>query len=241
MFTPERITEALAEAQRLWGDKSRSSQPTGHFTIAVSRQTGTYGAAIAREVGDRLGWPVYDRELLLRIADDMGVHRSLLESVDERREGWLSEAFTRLFSGSAVNEAAYFRRLIETLVSLGSHGDCVIVGRGAPHVLPEETTLRVRIVAPLEHRIEAVQKKDRVSREVAAQTIETKDRERNRFLATHFRIDPTDPAQYDLVLNVGRFSTKECADLVLAALAKLRARTEAAASPANGVKIHVAP
>ncbi len=34
--------------------------------IAVSRQVGARGATVARAVGARLGWPVYDHELLDR-------------------------------------------------------------------------------------------------------------------------------------------------------------------------------
>lgn len=227
MIAPERLTEALAQAHQHWNarrahvDKIESGRPA-KCTIAISRETGTYGAAIAREVGDRLGWPVYDRELLQRIADDIGVHRTLLESVDERQESWLSECFSTLFAVPEVNQTVYFRRLVEALLSLASHGECVIVGRGATSVLPLATTLRVRVVAPLEHRIQAVQREDAISGAEAALRIETKDRERNRFVSTHFQIDPADPANYDLVLNAARYSAAECADLILAALDRLR-------------------
>lgn len=229
MISPERLTEALARSHQHWHGAEGHS---GRFTIAISRQTGTYGAAIAREIGDRLDWPVYDRELLQRIADDIGVHRTLIESVDERQEGWLSECVSQLFAVPEVNHTTYFRRLVETMLSLASHGDCVIVGRGAPHVLPLETTLRVRVVAPLEHRLLEVQRRDGVSRAVAAEQIEKKDRERDRFIKAHFRVDPTDPVNYDLVLNVARLSTKECASLVLAALDDLRQHAATKHAPA---------
>ncbi len=39
-----------------------------------------------------------------------------------------------------------------TLLSLGAHGECIIVGRGSAQVLPSATTLRVRLVAPLRDR-----------------------------------------------------------------------------------------
>jgi cytidylate kinase len=225
MIAAEQATEALARAHQHWQERhgaASGSVPTA-FTIAVSRETGTYGAAIARVVANRLGWPVYDRELLQRIADDMGVRRTLLESVDERQEGWLSECLARLFAVPEVNEVAYFRQLLETLLSLASHGECVIVGRGATIALPRATTLRVRVVAPLEHRIKAVQFEHSISVKEATERVETTDRERNRFIASHFHIDPTDAANYDVVVNSERFSTEECADFVIAAFDHLRA------------------
>src|SRR5687768_12113049 len=110
MFSSERLTEALSKANKHWSSRPGTDEHSAaKFTIAISRETGTYGAAVARAIGDRLGWPVYDRELLQRIADDIGVHRALLESVDERQESWLRECFTGLFSVPEVDHTVYFR------------------------------------------------------------------------------------------------------------------------------------
>ena len=85
------MTEGLARAQLHWQTSQSNVKKPAAFTIALSREAGTYGAAIARQVGDRLGWPVYDSELLRRIADDLGVRRNLLDTVDERQPtGWRS-------------------------------------------------------------------------------------------------------------------------------------------------------
>jgi cytidylate kinase len=226
-MSSDHLTEALARANQHWqqrhGDNKDSERPVPEaWSIAFSRESGTFGAAIAREVGQRLGWPVYDRELLQRIADDLGVHQTLLESVDEKHVNWLSERLSGLFGSPDVNEAVYFRRLVETVLSLAAHGNCVIVGRGATNIMPHDTTLRVRVVAPLEHRIEAVQREHNISLQDATARVEDTDRERNRFIRNHFQIDALDAANYDLVLNAARFSTVECADMVIAALDRVR-------------------
>jgi cytidylate kinase len=236
-FSPVNLTEALVRAGEHW--QLRRQEASGvagsgrlapsAFTIAFSREAGTYGAAIARAVGNRLGWPVYDHELLQRVAEDLGVHKTLLESVDEKQVGWLTEYLESFSSAPTVSEFAYTRRLVEALLSLAAHGECVIVGRGATKVLPAATTLRVRVVAPLDYRVEAVSREHGITREKAARQVEATDRERRRFIEEHFHFDPADPTNYDLVLNAARFSPAECADLVIAALDRLRAR--AASSP----------
>jgi cytidylate kinase len=236
MTSPEHLTEALARANQHWlqrhGDKAASEERApAAFAIAFSRETGTYGAAIAREVGNRLGWPVYDRELLQRIADDLGVHRTLLESVDEKQRDWLSECVWGFFATPDVNETVYFRRLVETLLSLAVHGNCVIVGRGATNIMPRDTTLRVRVVAPLEHRIESVQREHKISVQDATARVENTDQERNRFIRSHFQIDASDAANYDLVVNAACFSTVECADIVIAALERLRSHPISTVTP----------
>jgi cytidylate kinase len=175
-------------------------------------------------VGRRLNWPVYDRELLAQIAQDLRVGVRQVEGVDERPGNWLEEWAEALSGGLTVTEPAYFRRLLQLLLSLGARGECVIVGRGAAHLLPAATTLRVRLVASREDRVAAAGRELGLSPPEAARYVDTRDRERRQFIKGHFRKDPTEPENYDLVLNSSRFSAAECAGLVVEALRCLQAR-----------------
>lgn len=228
----ERMAEAMRLARRHWDQQRRQETselgtgasttplPQG-LTIALSREPGAGGTAVARAVGARLGWPVYDHELVQRIAEDLGVHASLLETVDEKRVNWVQECLNAWTYGDKVSDFAYRRRLMASLLALAAHGKCVIVGRGAAQFLAPETTLRVRLVAPPEKRAASVSQRFGVSPEVATRRIETTDRDRNRFVQEYFGKDATDPHQYDVVLNTARFSLDECADLIVAALRRL--------------------
>ena len=223
------LAEAVVRADQHWqvrhqeADAGSEKAAAPAFTIALSREAGTYGAAIAHAVADSLSWPVYDSELMQRIANELGVRQSLLSSMDEHHVSWLSEYLEGLSPHRGVSQYAFMRRLLETLLSLAARGNCVIVGRGATKVLPAATTLRVRIVAPREHRIEAVQREHSISRDEAARWVEATDRERNEFVREHFGMDATDPGNYDLVLNAARFPIEQSAELIIAALDRRRA------------------
>ena len=222
---PERVSEALIRATGHHEHAPLSSDPhelphgrPRSFSIAMSREAGTRGPAVARAVGERLGWPVYDHELLEIIARDLHVRVKLLDNVDERRISWLQECVEAFAAVPAVREGKYVRHLIETMLSLAAHGRSVIVGRGSPFVLHAATTLRVRLVAPVEDRIAAVSHDQNLSRHEAAKFIESTDRERVQFVRMHFLRDATDPRHYDVILNTSQFSTAECADLIVAAV-----------------------
>jgi cytidylate kinase len=197
------------------------------FTVALSREAGANGALVARAVGERLGWSVYDRELLERVAAEMGQHATLLESLDERRQSWLAECLESFSSTPAVSEDSYVRHLLATVLALAAHGDCVIIGRGVPQVLPAATTLRVRVVAPLDVRVEAIRQRLGLDRAAAARWVEKTDDERARFVRYHFHKDPADPCGYDLILNSGRFAVAECSELIVEALHRLQAHAPA--------------
>ena len=226
--TSTHVTETLVRAghhgriQKEREKEEPGAAPT--FTIALSRQVGARGTSVAREVGAQLGWAVYDRELLEQIARTMNVRVELLKSVDEKRVTSIQEWVESLLTRAPIRVATYLRHLLDTVLALGTRGECVIVGRGAPHILPATTTLRVRLVATLEDRINVMMKELGASREEAARYIESTERERVRFVQEHFHKDPTDLLQYDLVLNTSRFADSECADIIVLALRQLQRR-----------------
>jgi cytidylate kinase len=219
--------EGLSSYLQHWKERgeaeARARQAKPAFTIAISRQSGARGTTTARAVGERLGWAVYDRELVERIAQDMKLQASLLERMDEKKVGWLQEFLESFSSAPVVIDIAYVHRLAKTLASLVAHGDCVLVGRGVAHILPEETTLRVRLVAPVAWRVASMSRKLGVSEEEAAVKLAAIDRQRVQFVREHFNKDTTDPSLYDLVLNTERFSVEQCADLIVEALHHLQA------------------
>jgi cytidylate kinase len=202
--------------------------PPRPFTVALAREAAAGASPVAEELGRRLGWAVYDRNLVEHIAREMGLRASLLQSVDEGHLSWLTESMqafmTNLASGPALSESAYVRHLVETVLALGAHGECVIVGRGSTHILPPESTLRVRLVAAFKDRVARAAEKLGLDADAAARYIREKDHERVRFIRDHFYKDLEDPRLFDLVLNTSRIPVSDCADLILAALRRMQAR-----------------
>jgi cytidylate kinase len=216
----ERLSGALEHALTHFYQHRDSSEaaPTPEPTIALSREAGVPDSEIAHEVGQRLGWPVYDHELLERIAEERHLRPSVLRKVDERPAAWIMERLETFLAQPPITEPAYVEHLIETLLSLSAHGRCVVVGRGSAHLLPERTTLRVRLIAPLWDRINHLVRHDSLSHPDAGRRVSQIDRERNEFVRRHFHKDATEVSQYDLVLNCARFAVVDCADVIVEAL-----------------------
>ncbi len=200
----------------------RATLPAGRaFTIAFSREAGSGGITVAREVGRRLSWPVYDQELMENLAKELKVDVSFLEDYDERRGSFLVDTIKAFSASAGVTEVTYFRRLVQMLHVLGARGECLVVGRGSTFVLPLDTTLRVRIVATRDDRIAFIARERNVSPVEAARFVDTKDRDRQKFIKDHFHKDPADPQNYDLIINRSRFSIDETAEMVIEALQRM--------------------
>jgi Cytidylate kinase-like family len=199
------------------------------FTVALSREAGTRAGDVARAVGARLSWPVFDRELVERVADDLGLRSSLLEAVDEKRTSWIQETLESLRGTSAVSGPGYVKHLVTTLLSLGVHGECIIVGRGGAQVLPEATTLRVRLVAPLPQRAAVISQRFGIDLFEAQRRTKQIDKERIHFVERYFHKDSVDPHHYDLILNAARFGVEGSANVVIEALKGVKTLAPAAA------------
>ena len=104
-------------------DRTKSEQHdalAGHaFTISFSREAGSGGITVAREIGRRLSWPVYDQELLENLAKELKVDVSFLEDYDERRGSFLVDTIKSFSAAASVSEVTYFRRLVRMLQVLG--------------------------------------------------------------------------------------------------------------------------
>src|SRR3974390_1360458 len=60
--------------------------------LLISREKGAGGSAVARLVGQRLGWQVFDKEIVEAIAKAAHVRRELIEGLDERDRETIREA-----------------------------------------------------------------------------------------------------------------------------------------------------
>ena len=104
----------------------------------------------------------------------------------------------------------------------------MVLGRGSPHVMPAERTLRVLVVAPRNARLERLAKARHLNAAEAETQLAREEAERLAFLRRDFAIEPDDASHYDAAVNTETLGIDGAAELVLAACRK-RFPAEAAA------------
>ena len=200
------------------GDRrDRPAAPAG-AAIAVSREAGARGQTIARRVGKRLGWQVYTQELLEFLCANDVARQSVLADVPAEAAGWVTTQLDRVKRDQGIDPEAEGGDMPRLILSLAARGQAILVGSGAGYYLPRETSLHVRIVAPLADRIAHMADWSRLTREQAAEQVRLRDERRAEFLLKHFGRRSTDPYDFDLVINSGLLGEETCADVILAAL-----------------------
>ena len=125
--------------------------------ITISREFGSGGRTIGKQVAEKLGIPCYDNELLTKIAQDSGFDENYVQETDEYAPGgFLSNAFSHY--GANPNNADYLWQIQYKIISeLAEQGPCVIVGRCADYILQNKADcLKVFIHADMAFRTQRI-------------------------------------------------------------------------------------
>jgi hypothetical protein len=212
-----RAYDVRAEREQRSGRGKEGKLFLGPYLL-ISREKGAGGSAVGQLAGKRLGWQVFNKEIVEAIAEKANVRRELIESLDERDRATIHDAVKGFLSPQPVGTAGYLATLREILLTLGHQGDVVIVGRGAQYVLPSRFGLRLRMVAPIEVRVRRIATEGSMSLKAARVEVERSDRERARLTRRHFGHDLRDPLGYDVIINTAELTVEAATDAAVTAV-----------------------
>jgi len=182
--------------------------------ITISSAYGAMGADIGRMVAGQLGFDLFDRELVDRIAESAKVRHQVVASLDERQQDLITEYLTGQFSKEIFSSSDYLRHLCRIILTIGLHGRSVIIGLGSQLILNPGKTLRVRTIAELETRVDRIARQQALSPKDAHAEVLRRDADRHAFLRMHFNRDVADPLLYDLVINTTACHLEQAATVV---------------------------
>ncbi len=186
--------------------------------LLVSRERGSGGDALAHQVAERLGWHVFDREIVDQIAERTHMREQLLATVGEQTKETWEQSWEAELSPDQIGYENYLRWLRQVVLTLGHHGDVVILGRGAQYLLPSRSAVRVRVVAPLDLRVSRLAQREQAPLLSVEAHVKKFDEDQADFIRRSFKRDPNSPLDYDLIINTGTISIRAAAELVLLAL-----------------------
>lgn len=146
-----------------------------HIVITVGCEYGSGGPAIGKMLADSLGIAFYDRDLVDKIVDELGVAPDLVEKADTAKNVKYSfETKLGPRYASLTNRVIYMQ--FEVIKKLAEKTSCVIIGRCSDYILKDQDDcLNVFIYAPDEVRIENIRKNKNVSQNEAKEMMKYND------------------------------------------------------------------
>lgn len=178
--------------------------------ITISREMGTGAFAVAKELAKKLKYTLIDRVKIEELAPSYGLSTEILERVDEKPPSY-STAEDRL-------QAAHLTTVELILLDCARKGNVILYGRGAQDLIKGlKNVLKVRFVAPFEHRVEKFAEREWIDPDLAWELIRKSDHQLGGFIHFYFNRDWSDPLAYDMLFNTTRLTQSSMVECIIAA------------------------
>ncbi len=181
--------------------------------ITISRQFGSGGRTIGKQVAEKLGIPCYDMEIINKIAEKSGLAK---EYIAERGEySSASNWWGTMLAGRDQVRDDLWRMQREVILELAEKGPCVIVGRCADHILKDNADcLTVFVHASVEKRAERIVKLYGEREEKPEQRLMDKDKRRKAYYQIYTDTEWGNAVNYQISLDSGVWGIEKCVDLI---------------------------
>ncbi len=194
--------------------------------VTISRQAGCGALAVAQKLAEYLQsrspkdacpWTVFDRNLMDKVLGDHNLPTRLARLLPEDTISKIDDILAELFDVRPSVETIV-RQTTETVLRLAGLGNVILIGRGGNVITAElPHMLHVRLVAPLEKRVEYSHReyhKYNLTLDQARKFCLNEDRGRERYLKKYFNTDINDSLLYHMIINTGLVNYDDAAKLI---------------------------
>jgi cytidylate kinase len=222
MVTQEKSIEQFAKEQiakweSMVAEEDRK-QEARVPVITVSSEPGSGGTIVGREVSKRLGFDYFHKDIIEGIAKSAKIRTTVIETIEKERMSGIEDFISSLVKEHYIWPGIYLEHLLKVVSTIGKHGRAVIVGRGANFILPPEERFSVRVVAPLQVRVQNIARHYATSEKNAMRRVIRRESKRRAFIRQSFNADISDPHHYDLTVNTGKIGTDAAVEAIIGAV-----------------------
>ena len=187
--------------------------------ITISREFGSGGRTVGKQVAEKLGIPCYDHELIDKIAEESGFAKEYIKEQSEytNHSNWFVNSFTDAgFIGTGYSNQDYIWTIQRKIIlDLAEKSSCVIVGRCADYILSDVADcLKVFIYSDFEKRAERIVKVYGETDEPTTKRLKDKDKRRASYYQFYTDMKWGETKNYDVCLNSGVLGIDKCVDVV---------------------------
>jgi len=211
------VKDQIKKWQRMYPAKDKKEE-VRIPVITVSKEPGAGGNILAQKIAERLDLDIFNRDIIKGIAESVKISASVIETLEKKRLTGVEDFISSLVNKQYLYPGLYLEHLMKVVCTIAEHGRAVIVGRGANFILSPEKKFSVRMVAPLDVRIQNIAHRFGVSTEEAKRRVIRRESRRSAFIRQSFNADISNPINYDLTMNTGKMSIEAAVEAVISSV-----------------------
>lgn len=185
------------------------------YVITISRQFGSMGRSIAKELSEALDIEFYDRDIVEVTAKRLNLPVSRISGTEEKAvSSWRYRKFP-LGTDESYMQDIIFESQKEIMLDFMSRSSCIIVGRCADSLTANiKNHINIYIYAPAEKRIENCMSQLGMGEKEARHMVASVDRARCAYHKKYAGYLPNDDKHMDLMINSSLLGVKGTADVL---------------------------
>ncbi len=191
-----------------------------NLVIAIGREYGSCGSAVAKELSRLMGIKLYDKELIQLVAENSGYATEVLKDIDETASSSLLYSLSMNAGGHIalgqtmpLSDKAFII-CSDIIRDLAEKESCIILGRCADSILKElDNLLTVFIHTDIENRIDRICELEKCSRGEASNMVKKTDRKRSAYHNYYADTKWGDRKSYDLCID-SKIGIEKAAELI---------------------------
>ena len=185
--------------------------------VTISREFGSGGRTIGKQLAQRLNLPCYDQQIIEKIALESGLSEAYIRDRSEYspHTSWIANAFSeRSFSGVNNQDSIWILQR-KIILDLAAQGPCVIVGRCADYILQDTADcLKVFIHADLAFRAKRIVEVYGEREQSPEERLRDKDKRRAAYHRFYTNMKWGHAQNYHLTLDSGVIGIDKCVDII---------------------------
>ena len=191
--------------------------------VTISREYGSGGRKIGKILAEKLGVPLYDKEIIDLAVEKSGLSREIIETAELRAKSSFSYSLASAMSfgdgyvgdNVSLNEQLFITQ-VDVINQIASTGEGVIVGRCADYILREMPGVtNIFIHAETEDRIKRSIDEYGIDPDKAKNVVQTYDKARANYYNYHTCQKWGEYSNYNLSINSSYITEEEAANLIV--------------------------
>lgn len=182
VFEVKNLKAKNTQSQTLIDDTSTDNKLEKHVVITISREYGSGGRYIGRLIADILGIKLYDKDFVIKLAEETGLSEKYIENNEQKLN--VMENLNNGYYFGLNNADELFVEESKMIKELAQKESCVIIGRCADAILKDrEDVIKIFIYSNMEDQIKRATKYYGIEQQKAKAEIERID----KLKANHYK------------------------------------------------------
>lgn len=201
------------KSQALIDDTSTDNILNKQIVITVSREYGSGGRYVGRLIADKLGIKLYDKDFIVKLAEETGLSEEYIENNEQKRD--VLASLNNGYYFGLNNSDELFLKESELIKEVANKESCVIIGRAADFILQDrENVVKIFIYSTMKDKIKRAVEIYGYDKEKAEKEIKRIDKLRANHYKYYTEKDWDNHSNYDICINSDVLGVEKTADLI---------------------------